>query len=290
MRAPITGELFLGSLADGNFKSVRSMSASESQEVYGAHATLRAFHRESQSYEHIKRDYDDLRQYAAGILRIISEHGTSPDISLDFEVELNRRVMALLNSFRAFLDHTAHALSRAFGSDSQELRDFRTACSTEYDAHFAYRFSSKLRNYSQHFDLPIGYLSLRGQGQRRQHQAEVSLLCIRDQLLASGFDWGRLLAELQGRPESWNIHTTIDELMPCIERIRPTAIKPHLRNVIAAATKVAALALETGYPDAQPVVIRILEPVDGKEHIQVTLAPHYHATEILRQYAATKEA
>lgn len=289
MSEPQSGELFLGRLKNGSVTSVRAMSEAENQRISSSLAVLRAFHRESQAYEHVSRDYDDLKQYAASVCKIIEDHGTSPDLALDVEVELNRRVMALLSWFRAFLDHTAHALSKAYGPASRELQSFKTACSAEYDCNFAYRFSYKLRNYSQHLDLPIGQLTLRGQGRRRQHNAEVTLLCVRDQLLTSGFDWGTLVEELRNQPESWNVHITIDDLMPSVDRIRSISIAPQLPKIVAAAHTLAAFAKEAGYPDSQPVIVRVLEPVDGRDHVQLTLTPQYHATEILKRFARTDD-
>lgn len=285
MREPIDSKVFLGRLKDSNVTGIRAMTESEREDLSTALGTLRSFHRESQSYEHVRRDYGDFREYTAGVQRIIEQHGTSPDLALDVEVELNRRVMALLSSFRAFLDHTARALSRKFGEASSEMAAFRAACSAEFDQRFAYRFAYILRNYAQHYDLPIGQTRLRGCGQRRQHKIEVASLCVRDQLLASGFDWKKMTAELQQQPESWDIQSSIEALMPCIDRVRAVAIQPSLPSVLAAAKIVAAFAEQAGYPDAQPVVIHILEPVDGREHLRVTLSPQFHALEILRQYA-----
>lgn len=207
-------------------------------------------------------------------------------ISLDVEVELNRRVMALLSSFRAFIDHTEHALSSRYGRESDELDSFRRACAAEYDNEFAYRFASRLRNYAQHRDLPIGHTKLTAPSKRTRQAAEVSLECVRDQLLASGFDWKSLRSELEVQPESRNIHTTIDQLMPCLARLRATAIEPQLVDIRQAAERLAGLAREAGH-DSEPVIITFVDATPHAEVIRVMLFPHHHAAEILDGFAAS---
>lgn len=280
MRTPVAGERVFGRAINNNIDAIRTLAEDEHREISDALSIIRVFHRESQSYEHVRRDYDDLVQYTSGIRQLMDEHGTSPDLALDVEVELNRRVMALLSSFRAFLDHTEHALSRRFGRESDELRSFRRGCAAEYDSEFSYRFATRLRNYAQHRDLPIGYPKLTGASKITGHSAEISLECVRDQLLTSGFDWKSLRAELEAQPQSWNIHTTIDKLMPCLARLRAIAMRPQLAEVRPAAERLVGLAREAG-GDSQPAIVTIIDPTPGAEVIRVALIPHHHAAEIL---------
>lgn len=283
MREPQIGDCFLGCLANREVNGIREMSQVERDGIGEAMSVVRTFHRESQSYEHVQRDYDDLNQYTQGIRQLVNDHGTSPDLALDVEIEVNRRVMALLSSFRAFLDHTAHALSSRFGENSTERNNFQRACSAEYDGEFSYRFVYKLRNYAQHRDLPIGYTKLTGPSVRTGTSADISLECVRDQLLNSGFDWGRLQPELQAQPQSWNTQGTIDQLMPCLARLRAAAVNPVLPIVRPAAQRLSALAAEVG-PDHQPVVVLILDPTSGATKMRMNLIPHHHAARILTEF------
>jgi hypothetical protein len=283
MREPQIGDCFLGRLADKNVNDVREMTQAEFAQIREAMSVVRTFHRESQSYEHVQRDYEDLNHYTQGIRQLVSEYGTSPDLALDVEIEVNRRVMALLSSFKAFLDHTSHALSTRFGEDSAERKDFLRACSAEYDGAFAYRFAYKLRNYAQHRDLPIGYIELSGPSPHLGTSADISSECVRDQLVNSGFDWGSLRTELESQPPSWNIHGTIDQLMPCLARLRAVAVKSVSSTVKPAAQRLSSLAEEVG-PDHQPVVVVIVDPTPNATRLRMNVLPHHHATQLLTEF------
>lgn len=285
MSKPRAGDAFLGRLVNNDITAVHDLTEAEVLRISEAGSVLRSFHRGSQSYEHVRRDYDDLLEYVNGVKQLLSDHGTSPDLSLDVEVETNRRVMALLNSFKAFLDHSRHALSQRFGERSRDLEAFDRGCAAEYDGHFAYRLASRLRNYAQHRDLPIGYMTLSPPSKYRGTAADLSLMCVRDQLLASGFEWKSFTTELQRQPDSWNLQSTIEELMPCLTRLRELAVRPVLSNVLSAARFISATAKEVGALDAQPVIVRIVDPSPGGTRLTVTLFAHHHADQILDEWS-----
>lgn len=62
-----------------------------------------------------------------------------------------------LSTFRAFVDQTAHLVSKEYGGGkgSPEFRALTSAFSLEYDLNPAYRFCVKLRNYCQHGGSPV---------------------------------------------------------------------------------------------------------------------------------------
>ena len=71
----------------------------------------------------------------------------------------NQRLANILTSFRTYLDHIAHKLSNRFGNQSHQYDIFKKKTSFLFENHFAYRFFYKLRNYLQHFGIPITKIS-----------------------------------------------------------------------------------------------------------------------------------
>jgi len=83
---------------------------------------------------------------------VVSEldYFTFQERRLDFGVRLSN----LLNSCRAYLDHTPQTLGLI--TPHQPYADeFTDLASVEYDKRFGYRFMEALRNHSQHCGLPI---------------------------------------------------------------------------------------------------------------------------------------
>ena len=72
---------------------------------------------------------------------------------------LNQRTVNFLSSMRTYLDHAETRLKRKYGHTSSEAKDFAVAAAKEFDNSFAYRFMYKLRNYTQHCGMPLGFIS-----------------------------------------------------------------------------------------------------------------------------------
>jgi len=67
---------------------------------------------------------------------------------------VNRRLVNLLSSTRAYVDQVTHDVGELAGADAQEF--IKALFSREYDAHLSYRVMETLRNYVQHRSLPVG--------------------------------------------------------------------------------------------------------------------------------------
>lgn len=67
----------------------------------------------------------------------------------------NRLCINMLSTFRTLIDHFERYFKKQFGKKSPEALSFKKALSEAFNNHFAYRFSYKLRNYTQHCELPV---------------------------------------------------------------------------------------------------------------------------------------
>lgn len=95
--------------------------------------------------------YEDLDQtYRELIALLDSDPPTATAAAFRYGSEVRRRFRHWLNDFRSFDDRTSAWLSRTFDDNHPVLGTFKRALSAEYDANFAYRLATALRNLSTH--------------------------------------------------------------------------------------------------------------------------------------------
>lgn len=70
-------------------------------------------------------------------------------------LEANRKVLNVLTSFVFFLDNAKTYLKRRYRDNEMIILEFEKLKSYHYDNSFAYRFLTKLRNYSIHMGFPL---------------------------------------------------------------------------------------------------------------------------------------
>lgn len=75
--------------------------------------------------------------------------------NIHFVLEFNKRISNVLMSFKFFLDNAETYLKRKNGKESKIAKDFTELTHNLFDNSFAYRFLSKLRNYSAHLGFPV---------------------------------------------------------------------------------------------------------------------------------------
>ncbi|MCZ7398255.1 MAG: hypothetical protein O8C62_01010 [Candidatus Methanoperedens sp.] len=209
------------------------------------------------------KDYENLlNQYFEEFIK-------NPSMSFSriesMNLNINRYILNFLSSVRTYLDHSETNLKKRNEKDSQRIRLFKDACNDAYESHFSYRFLNKLRNYTQHFGMPVGEISLQKSlipdSSVIHHSFEVKFN--RDELLR--YDkWGQLKDEIQKLPPTFEITPHITVMMKCIEKINFTLIKDDLPKLIESAEYLKQLITEIKDCSGIPYIYRY-EKVNGKE-------------------------
>ncbi|WP_298307578.1 hypothetical protein [Flavobacterium sp.] len=75
-----------------------------------------------------------------------------------FILEVNKLLLNVLIAFKFFLDNAETYLKRKYNKDSQIVENYTQLTRNIFDNSFAYRFLSKLRNYSAHLGFPLEYI------------------------------------------------------------------------------------------------------------------------------------
>jgi hypothetical protein len=137
-------------------------------------------------------------------------------------IELTGSTMDWLGAMRTYLAHIERKLS---GTD--DAPGFRSRCVNAYDGCFAYRFLYRLRNYAQHYALPLHKAVALDQGWR---------LCVdRDALLEQYDGWSAVGDEIRhGEPEI-DILPLIAEAMEALRAVDKPLLEKDQRTATDAA-------------------------------------------------------
>jgi len=144
-----------------------------------------------------------------------------------YKVFAAQNLINMLTSFRSFSDITAARISHDYGK--QGLEYFHSLESNAFDKSFSYRFIYKLRNYSQHYSIPIAEFVIDDNfAEDRKYNFKVTIS--RDRLLADR-SWGKITNEIEKLPERITINEHIEEYNTIIQNIHFDIIKYLWKNI-----------------------------------------------------------
>jgi hypothetical protein len=89
-----------------------------------------------------------------------------------------------LSSFVSFTDHSKTYLTREYGNESDELKEFKLTANHFFDNNFGYKFFCKLRDYVIHCGMPMASIDLI----QNQNKKEVRLLFDKEEKVTRGSD------------------------------------------------------------------------------------------------------
>lgn len=143
-----------------------------------------------------------------------------------YKIDACRHIQNFLCAFRAFLDHCDAYTCDRYGERSEERKRFKRETGAQYDDKFAYRFCYQLRNYAQHYSMPISdaTLTLLMDHGKRHYKQTSTLLIVRDELLEwSG--WKKLRSELVHMPETFEVLPLVRAVGSAINEICCSVLK-----------------------------------------------------------------
>ena len=244
----------LGLASKREIRAIRELTDSEFKDYEGAESKLRQYVDDQQLFAIVQLNYVDFEDLLRQSFQQYVKKSLPPMEVLALRV--NRSLLNFLSTLRTFLDHSEFNLKKRYGNYSKRVREYKKACSSEYDNFFSYRLVYKLRNYTQHCGMPLGQIRFESKSEDAEAQRVVDTLAVyfnRDRLLLSEFDWGsKLKREIQALPERFEINPHVAQAMQCVKRINLSLIKPNLtelnRSVQIVRSLVAPLKLQSGVP------------------------------------------
>jgi hypothetical protein len=247
---------------DGDtFTVIRRLSQEELAAYDAAAARLWRHLGDQRLFELVRLNYREFESILADREQPVPAGDAVADLEA-VELSVNRGVMNYLSMIRTFLDHTTAVLKRHYRDDPGRIQAFREACREAFDAHFAYRFVSKLRNFAQHIGLPVQQVAALGvlvDPVSRTRTVQLRAFCERDELLRE-FDWGPVRGGLEQQGPVFDIGPLLKGTLNCLEAINAGLVEAETAELRASARTIRKLLGATygqaGTPSLVPSVDR----------------------------------
>ncbi len=157
-------------------------------------------------------------------------------------LQANKLILNVLTSFKFFLDNAGTFLKRKNGKDSTIAKDFIKLTRNIYDISFAYRFLTKLRNYSIHLGFPLEFLHIETDSRETNPEkwiCEIKLLvCLNSLKMEKDLFGGPVYNEIMQKEDDIDLLPLINELshhiieiQKYIYRVQKNEIDEAIENV-----------------------------------------------------------
>jgi len=205
----------------------------------------------------------------------VEDEGLAPAVVSGLQHSLD----ALLSSLRGFEDRTRHQLAKRYGKQSAPFSEFTKSLSEEYDANFAYRFSVRLRNYSQHSGAPIQNVRA-ASSERADGSIDHTMSAVFNSnfLLANHDGWSGVAKDLATLGGDFAVMPIMDSLRGSCQRIHAKTLLSQADAINEAIDLTVAMAdrvpVESGAPyllGASPALGTLYLPRTGVELLGVDL-------------------
>lgn len=144
----------------------------------------------------------------------VSSQSSTHDLNVvEFLVEAVRNVNALLSAASAFLGQTEKALAAATYVSHKEVAAWNLFRQGVHARSPAYRIMYQLRNFAQHYALPISRtgMTLNRFSESDRHATGFHIWLDRDKLLNSGFGWGKVAEDIMSQDAEFDVAVLLFE-------------------------------------------------------------------------------
>lgn len=147
---------YLATFENNKFDPIREITLEEYNTIIEHGDIIKTAHSQLVIFKYLQLN---IKEYSMFVNKISSLPITQIDIrkitSQSMLLEANRKVLNVLTSFVFFLDNAKTYLKRRYRDNEKIILEFEKLKSYHYDNSFAYRFLTKLRNYSIHMGFPL---------------------------------------------------------------------------------------------------------------------------------------
>lgn len=150
-------------------------------------------------------------------------------VLMEFMVEATRILNAFLASASALLGQATKYVSRVHGEQPKPGGRWHTLRRDCHARSLGYRIMYELRNFSQHHSLPLSRIRIDGEVDADdEFMFTTGAHVLRDELLASDYDWKARRADLEALDASFDVVPLAEEYLDCLRELT-TAIASYRR-------------------------------------------------------------
>jgi len=183
-------------------------------------------------------------------------------------------ILNILNSFRAFIDHSNYSISKTFGKKSKPLSKWKKAQTEIFDKHFEYRFIYKLRNYCQHVGIPPVTMSFSQTAEDEKIKCNIDIKT--ETLLEERTVWGaKLTKEIENSPSLISVLSVIKGWAKTFLELSGMLIAFKQRHALIGAMDIISLRSRFGLPKHGGKLCIVFTPEDQPKPAFLTLKMHW---------------
>lgn len=221
------------------------------------------------SYEAIELNYREIsyliEEYDRHFSTVKVIDAIKDNFLLDFFAKANQKITNLLSSATSFLSCSEVRLKEEFNEESEEFHEWNKHRRDLHKQSFEYRFLYELRNYSQHYNLPVDSIEVKLNNITTGERSTLNLIAInRDILLSSGYNWKALKKDIERLDEKIDIMPVVDEYMSSLRKITYKYISIYRTDIQECHRYIAVLRRVFALPENSTPVIYIGETREGQ--------------------------
>lgn len=142
------------------------------------------------------------------------------------QANVNRCIINYISLTFVYINRLEIIIKNKYGRESLEFKEFKDVCSLEYDTHFEYRFMNELRNFSQHWGMPVSVIGL-------TKKEDLILTISTKYLLESSFNWKtRIKKEIEEQSEYLDVIPIITQMNKSLTKIDKAFINASFDNIL----------------------------------------------------------
>ncbi len=172
-------------------------------------------------FEFWKYYFEVLEKYRLRIILLDKEMKESSSI-------FNLKLTNILTTFRSYQDIIKNKINNSDVNNLEVIKYYEEKSSYVFDQHFSYRLFSKLRNYMQHFDIPITSVNYNTVLVDNKVEHSIKLFVSKSRLLQYK-GWGKIKNEILKLGEEIDIKNYINDFLFSVSLIH-NFIKTYYLN------------------------------------------------------------
>jgi hypothetical protein len=156
-------------------------------------------------FEFWKFYFDIVEKYRLKIIHFDNEMQENSSI-------FNLKLTNILTTFRSYQDIIKNKINNSINDNQGIIEYYEKKSSNVFDQHFSYRLFYKLRNYVQHFDIPISKVVYNSKLVESKVEYSINLFVNKDRLLQ--YDgWGKVKDDLLNLADEIDIKLYLNDFL-----------------------------------------------------------------------------
>lgn len=232
-------------------------------------------------------NYDALKSYIQDHkkdLTVALEIHLVSDKALDAMMKLVQLVTNCVVSFTTFLTITEQYMARKYQDSQPQLEKWNLIRNELHKNSFSYRLGYELRNYSQHYGIPLSEIVFT---MNPDYIEGLQAYVKPEDLLRGGFNWKRLKQELEYKKnEGIELITLLFEYLGCVDEIYKNTLLSHCEELNECQEFLAKLIKKHDIALGEyPVVFKGPTPLNGKVPREKEFIPLYLSNKMNKDWS-----